>query len=132
MNMGYYPIQIPYILNDKFADALNYKEERGDQQGFVICWWSMDLLSPEASEEDNIIITDGCIDLVADFGSPGLVLPVTSKLLTASDCSYTNASSAWFAYNGVRSRRLTHRKQTSVNAIIIRASQLKILCKHNK
>jgi AraC-like DNA-binding protein len=79
MNMGYYPIQIPYILNDKFAEALNYKEERGDQQGFVICWWSMDLLSPEASEVENIIITDGCIDLVADFGSHQLGFAGMSK-----------------------------------------------------
>jgi AraC-like DNA-binding protein len=36
-------------------------------EGFVICFWEMTPLTGRKNEIDNVIVTDGCIDLVADY-----------------------------------------------------------------
>jgi AraC-like DNA-binding protein len=64
----YYPVQIPFILNQKFAEAIRYTEEIPSQLGnFVICFWEMTPLTKQEIEVDNVIVTDGCIDLVVDY-----------------------------------------------------------------
>ena len=64
----YYPIQMPYILNKEFSKHVNYSEETVDTySGFVICLWEMQPLSNLNLTVDNIIVADGCIDLVASF-----------------------------------------------------------------
>lgn len=64
----YYPIQIPYILNKNFSKNIMYSEEIVESlQNFVICFWEMQSLSDTEKSVENIIITDGCIDLVVGY-----------------------------------------------------------------
>jgi AraC-like DNA-binding protein len=64
----YYPIQIPYVLDKAFAEFINYSEEIvPDFQDFVICLWEMQPLTTDKKTVENIIVSDGCIDLVADY-----------------------------------------------------------------
>lgn len=62
----YYPIQIPYILDREFADHIRYKEEAVEPlRDFVICIWQMTPRTGKPILVENVITTDGCIDLVA-------------------------------------------------------------------
>jgi AraC-like DNA-binding protein len=73
----YYPVQIPFILNQRFAEGIRYTEEVSQSLGaFVICFWEMAPLGRAlrvqvggASEINNVIVTDGCIDLVVEYDS---------------------------------------------------------------
>lgn len=83
----YYPVQIPYILNKEFSDAVKYTEESNQNyKDFLICFWEMLPENTEAKTVENIIITDGCIDLVMDFdgkeaGFAGLAFMLISSVL---------------------------------------------------
>jgi AraC-like DNA-binding protein len=63
----YYPVQIPFILNRRFAESIRYAEEPQPPGGFVICFWEMTPLNKRKIEVDNVIVTDGCIDLVLEY-----------------------------------------------------------------
>ncbi|MDL2300620.1 helix-turn-helix transcriptional regulator [Clostridiaceae bacterium OttesenSCG-928-D20] len=64
----YYPIQIPYILNKEFSQNIKYVEEPADDcGGFAICYWEMQPMAERRLSVSNIIATDACIDLVANF-----------------------------------------------------------------
>ncbi|MDR1066186.1 MAG: helix-turn-helix domain-containing protein [Clostridiales bacterium] len=66
----YYPVQIPFILNQRFAEVIRYTEEVSQSLGdFVICFWEMTPLTKREIEIDNVIVTDGCIDLVVEYDS---------------------------------------------------------------
>ncbi|HHX70834.1 MAG TPA: AraC family transcriptional regulator [Gallicola sp.] len=66
----YYPIQIPYILSKEFLKHIKYEETTFKElSDFVICFWEMIPLTQEQKQVDNIIIADGCTDLVVDFDS---------------------------------------------------------------
>jgi AraC-like DNA-binding protein len=66
----YYPVQIPFILNQRFAEVIRYTEEIPQSFGdFVICFWEMTPLTKREIEVDNVIVTDGCIDLVVEYDS---------------------------------------------------------------
>ena len=64
----YYPIQIPYVLNKAFSQNIKYMEEPAEEcGGFVICFWETQALSECVLPVTNIIVTDGCIDIVVNF-----------------------------------------------------------------
>ena len=64
----YYPIQIPYILQSEFFNNVIYSEKRvADLSDFVICFWKMLPKTEKKCQINNIIVTDGCVDLVVDF-----------------------------------------------------------------
>ena len=64
----YYPVQIPFALGKAFAEHLQYSEEIiPGYQDFVICFWEILSVSEEKKDISNIIIADGCIDLVMDY-----------------------------------------------------------------
>ena len=64
----YYPIQLPFLLNKQFTDVMNYQEIINSEcSEFVLCFWSMYPKSEGRSSVKNIIIADGCIDLIVDF-----------------------------------------------------------------
>jgi AraC-like DNA-binding protein len=66
----YYPVQIPFILNQHFAEAIRYTEEAPHSlEDFVICFWEMTPLTKQEIAVDNVIVTDGCIDLVVEYDS---------------------------------------------------------------
>ena len=64
----YYPIQIPYTLSESFRGAVSYTEDTDPRSSdFVICLWEMQPLSEEETSVTNVIVMDGCIDLVVHF-----------------------------------------------------------------
>ena len=64
----YYPIQIPYILNKAFSQNIKYAETPAvGCEDFVICFWETQPLPNCKLPVTNIIVTDACIDIVADF-----------------------------------------------------------------
>lgn len=63
----YYPLQIPYLLDSKFSQDVIYKEYIPQNQSFILCYWSMDSIHSLSRSVNNIVVTDGCIDLVVDF-----------------------------------------------------------------
>jgi AraC-like DNA-binding protein len=66
--MMYRPVQIPFVLNQRYAESIRYTEETLQSLGgFVICVWRMLPLTERAIEVDNVIVADGCIDLVVDY-----------------------------------------------------------------
>lgn len=64
----YRPVQIPQILDPLYSQNISYSEDYDERaQGFAICFWEM---QPKGKAEDlvsNVIVTDGCIDLVVGF-----------------------------------------------------------------
>lgn len=64
----YYPIQIPYILTNAFSEYMAYSEMVSREcLDFVICFWKMIPQSSAAVPIRNIIVADGCIDLVVNY-----------------------------------------------------------------
>jgi len=80
MFIMYYPIQIPYALDKVFAEYIRYSEEIVPGfQDFVICLWEMRPLSNAEKTVENIIVADGCIDLVVDYDSKKIGFAGMSK-----------------------------------------------------
>jgi len=75
----YYPLQLPHILDEEFAKHIAYSEEViKPLQDFMICLWEMQPLSSQKTSVTNIILADGCIDLLVHYdkkiiGYSGLV-----------------------------------------------------------
>ncbi|GCF92841.1 hypothetical protein NRIC_07320 [Enterococcus florum] len=64
----YYPVQIPHLLSPAFRAAVCYQEERiASLSDFCICYWQMLPAGEGAAPINNIIIADGCIDLVVSL-----------------------------------------------------------------
>lgn len=64
----YYPIQIPNILDSVFLENISYTEKiYNELADFVICYWQMVPIRYKNTSLNNIVILDGCIDLVVDF-----------------------------------------------------------------
>lgn len=64
----YYPVQIPYILNQTFFRNMRYIESLSEEYGgFVICFWEMQPLSDRQLSVENVIAADACIDIVAGY-----------------------------------------------------------------
>lgn len=64
----YYPLQIPFMLNKEFTENVVYTETTAaDLNGFGICFWDVESTTDEILSVTNVIVTDGCIDLVVSF-----------------------------------------------------------------
>lgn len=64
----YYPIQVPFLLNDAFTQAVVYNETVIPEcSAFILCFWSMHPKTKQHRQVKNVIIADGCIDLIVDF-----------------------------------------------------------------
>lgn len=64
----YKPIQIPYILSKHFCEDLIYREEAIDElSDFVICRWDISSRTEKTMAVENIIVTDGCIDVIVVY-----------------------------------------------------------------
>lgn len=64
----YYPIQLPFLLNEDFTRVMTYREKIIPEcSDFVLCFWSMYPKAVEQTRVRNVIIADGCIDLIVDF-----------------------------------------------------------------
>lgn len=64
----YKPVQIPQILDASFSDSIEYLEDYDERaHRFAICFWEMQPLGDRQVYAGNVIVTDGCIDLVVGF-----------------------------------------------------------------
>ena len=64
----YYPLQLPQKLDKEFSKHIAYSEEVIESlQDFAICLWEMQPRSSNKSEVTNIILADGCIDLLVYY-----------------------------------------------------------------
>lgn len=64
----YYPIQLPFILNEEFTRVMTYREKKVPEcSDFVLCFWEMAPKTNEKKRVKNVIIADGCIDLIVDY-----------------------------------------------------------------
>ena len=85
----YYPIQIPSIDN-AFRSHVNYSEEPiPSLSGFVICVWTMQPYAPTHEQEKHIVqdlvLIDGCSELVFSYASKNVVFAAPSMTKTAYD-----------------------------------------------
>ena len=82
----YYPLQIPNILDGEFSKYVDYKEEIiSSLQDFVICFWQM---RPKVNEEKivkDLVLIDGCTELVVSYTSKQVVYAGPSLSKTAYD-----------------------------------------------
>jgi AraC-like DNA-binding protein len=68
-NSEYYPIQIPFLLNENFKRNVSYSETVcPDMAGFAICFWEMEPKTNPNKTVENIILPDACVDLLVDAG----------------------------------------------------------------
>ncbi|MGP5428879.1 helix-turn-helix domain-containing protein [Enterococcus malodoratus] len=64
----YYPIQLPFLLNEEFTRVMNYQEKIiPESSDFILCFWEISSKMNEPTEVKNVIIADGCIDLIVDY-----------------------------------------------------------------
>lgn len=105
----YYPLQIPYILNRDFVEAVRYQEEVEPQlMDFIICFWEMQPKDNDPREIENVIVADGCIDLVTDFDGQSIGFVGMSKtnfhFRQNSSCRYFGVRmkpGAFYALTGI-------------------------------
>ncbi|MCL2528949.1 MAG: AraC family transcriptional regulator [Coriobacteriia bacterium] len=89
----YYPIQIPFVLNPVFSENVLYTEDIDERFcNYVICFWEMQSKHANPCIVENIIVTDGCIDLVVE--------PSEERIgfsgMSITDFSYKLRLPAWF------------------------------------
>lgn len=64
----YYPKQIPYILDKKFKENVEYKEYKIEElEDYCMCIWTMKSKKILDKTIANNILPDACIDIVIDF-----------------------------------------------------------------
>jgi len=64
----YRPLQLPHILDKTFSMHVAYSEATIESlQDFVICLWEIKPVSSEKISLKNIVLADGCIDLVVTY-----------------------------------------------------------------
>jgi AraC-like DNA-binding protein len=110
----YYPLQIPYILSKDFSDAVKYSEEIiPPLTDFITCFWEMQSITKQEKTVENIIVTDGCIDLVADFSKKLIGFVGMSKtnfeFTIKTPCKFFGARmkpGAFFAVTGISAKEV--------------------------
>lgn len=111
---AYYPVQIPYVLNKEYSEYIEYTEELLPQYSdFVICFWEMKSRIQQEKTIKNIIITDGCIDLVAEYNSKRIGFAGMSKtefdykITLPAHCFGTRfKAGAFFAITGISAKKV--------------------------
>lgn len=76
----YYPLQIPSILDTDFIEKVNYKEYHDDSlKKYIMCIWSMWSYEKLTEPVNNVILPDGCIDMIVDFTNKEIFFTGNSK-----------------------------------------------------
>jgi len=76
----YYPYQIPSVLDEFFKNNLTYKEYRVNSLiDYCFCIWEIRSHSFIENTVNNVVIPDGCIDLIIDFQSKEMYFAAFSK-----------------------------------------------------
>ena len=76
----YYPKQIPYLLNKKFQENIEYKEYNiKELENYCMCIWQMKSKRILGETIYNNILPDACIDIVIDFTNKSICFAGFSK-----------------------------------------------------
>lgn len=76
----FYPLQIPSILDADYIKSICYQEfHPAVLEQYIMCIWSMKSFQKITSPVQNIILPDGCIDLIVDFYKKEIFFSGTSK-----------------------------------------------------
>ncbi len=77
---GYYPLQIPYLLDKEFQKHIMYKEHHIQElKEYCMCIWEMQSKRIQNKTIYNYILPDACIDIVADFSNKTICFAGFSK-----------------------------------------------------
>lgn len=81
MNNGsYYPLQIPYLLDEDFQAHIMYKEHHIQElKDYCMCIWEMQSKGFLDKTIYNYILPDACIDIVVDFSNKTICFAGFSK-----------------------------------------------------
>lgn len=76
----YNPVQIPSTLDKNFIEKVRYKEYICPSlEQYIMCIWSMNSYQELQQSVTNVILPDGCIDLIVDFSNQEIYFSGTSK-----------------------------------------------------
>ena len=76
----YYPKQVPYLLNKKFKDKVNYEEFILEELNeYCMCIWKMQSKEDLVETIYNKILPDACIDIVG-FSKETMPLELKGKV----------------------------------------------------
>lgn len=88
----YYPIQLPFLLNEEFTRVMSYHEKVVPEcKEFVLCFWSMWSKTQDQVRVKNVIIADGCIDLIVDFDQKLIFSQEINKQILIMKLRYRHA-----------------------------------------
>lgn len=77
----YYPLQIPSILDCDFIKKVEYKEyQESSLKKYMMCIWSMRSYETLIEPVNNVILPDGCIDILIDFTNKQIYFTGNSKV----------------------------------------------------
>ena len=95
----YYPLQIPALFDEDFKKRVDYKEEMIDElQDFVICIWQMQPKIDEQRVVKDLVLIDGCTELVIGYDTKYAGYAAPSMNRTA----YDEVTAAERSYIGVK------------------------------
>ena len=119
----YYPLQIPNILDQDFSKYVDYQEEVIDSlQDFVICFWQMQPRSAEEKVVKDLVLIDGCTELVISYTSKQVVYASPSMSKTA----YEETTDAKSSYIGAKLKPGAFTQLTGLPATAIDGQYLKL------
>ncbi len=76
----YYPKQIPYLLDQRFREQVEYTEYHFEElNDYCMCIWKMSSKTRIDQPIYNYILPDACIDIVIDFTEKQIVFAGFSK-----------------------------------------------------
>lgn len=79
-NSFYYPLQIPYLLDEDFRAHIIYKEYHIQElKDYCMCIWEMQSKRILDKTIYNYILPDACIDIVVDFSNKSICFAGFSK-----------------------------------------------------
>jgi len=95
----YYPLQLPYILDSDFDEYVDYKEEIiPELSDFVICIWQMKPKTRIDKIVKDIVMVDGCTELVISYKSKNVNFAAPSLNKTA----YAETTDTQGEYIGIK------------------------------
>jgi len=119
----YYPLQIPNILDKDFFKHVDYQEEIiPELQDFVICFWQM---QPKIGEEKvvrDLVLIDGCTELVISYINKTISYAAPSMSKTA----YDETTPAERSYIGAKLKPGAFTQLTGLPATAVDGNYLKL------
>ncbi|MCL2560554.1 MAG: helix-turn-helix domain-containing protein [Turicibacter sp.] len=119
----YDPLQMPALLDDDFKKLVDYKEERVDGlREFVICVWCMQPKGLERRVVKDIVLIDGCTELVVSVDTRQMCWAAPSMDKTA----YNEVTKVEKRYIGVKFKPAAFTQLTGLSPELLKDRLLPI------